>query len=147
MRRLNLRRLEQEQERALLALERLEWWNGREWRPHGTFPTREESGTYRTAIDRLGDILAQITGTNDWQAFKRFGQAANALRKHDARKDDSHDAWLTLRARFGSRLDGPITKALLADCAEELKRGRYTTRSGRPWKCEGIKSLLRRKRL
>ena len=140
--RLNLRRLEREMDRALEACHRLEWWDGSKWRPHGTFPGRDES--YQLAIDRLGDILAVITSSGEWAAFKRFGQAANALRKRDARKSAAEAAWLALEARFGDRLRGPATKKLIVDCVTYLRTAGHVTGRGAPWTYEGVKTFLRR---
>ncbi len=142
--RLNLRRLEREMDRALEACHRLEWWDGSKWRPHGTFPGRDES--YQLAIDRLGDILAVITSSGEWAAFKRFGQAANALRKRDTRKDAGEATWLALEARFGDRLRGPATKALIADCVTYLRTAGHGTGRGAPWTYEGVKTFLRRQK-
>lgn len=140
--RLNLRRLEREMDRALEACHRLEWWDGATWRPHGTFPGRDES--YRAAIDRLGDILATITGSGSWAAVKRFGQAANALRKRDARKAAAEAAWRELEARFGDRLRGRLTKDLITDCAAHLRAAGHVTGRGASWSYEGVRSLVRR---
>jgi hypothetical protein len=140
--------------RAHKALSTGEWWNGSQWRPHSALPrSQKEAAAYRTAHDRLAEILDAMVGGDDETRLakaSRFGQSANALRKRDARKNESKDAWATLLA-YASLLNvdlitTPLTKQLILGCVAELKRGRFRTRHGSAWDYEGVKSFLRRRR-
>lgn len=128
--------------RAYRALHAREWWDGRKWRAADEIPTPSQAEQYRTAHDRLGEILEHITDG------RRFWQSANALMKADPRKEESADAWTTLAARFTSErlLLGSLDKKFLCDCADELRRGRHKKRNGKPWTVDGIKSFIRRQR-
>jgi hypothetical protein len=144
-----------EEDRAHRALHTREWWNGQEWRPARALPrTQKEARAYRSAHDRLGEILHAMIGGSDRTRLKkaaRFRQSANALGKRDERKDGpdgSSEAWKTLVEKFTEAhlLTAPLSAQLLKDCAEELRRGTYKTRTGKPWTREGVKSFLRRRR-
>jgi hypothetical protein len=133
--------------RAHEALKKGEWWDGRKWRVHGSFPGNPKEGAaYRTAHERLGEIFNEM-GSGD-ELARRYGQSGAALSKHDPRKGEADEVWLTLVAKFSEAhlLSARLTVGLLTECVSELKRGRYVTRKGAPWTAEGVKSLLRRRR-
>ena len=142
------------EQRARRALKTGEWWDGRRWRPHGELPrTRAEANRYRSAHDRLDEILAAMVGGDDRAQItkaSRFAQSARALKKNDGeRRKDVDYVWDVLKARFGERrlLNNSLGKTLLAECCEELARGHIKTRKREHWTLEGVKSFLRRRRL
>jgi hypothetical protein len=128
--------------RAHEALKNGEWWNGREWRPDGSFPrTQKEAAAYRSAHDRLAEIIDAMIGGDD-QGWRRFDQSAGARKKRDPRKDEAQRAWVLLvNVYTKERL---LAARSYGTYSRTLNRSGFRTRGNRLWTSEGVRSLIRR---